>query len=180
MNILAVIDMQKDFLDKEVLGNDEGIAIIPKVVDKIKLNKGNLTFATRDTHQPNYMETQEGKNLPVIHCIENTPGWGIVKEIEDVLIENNAILINKPTFGSFDLVNTIKKYVEENNINEPELVIELCGVCTGICVISNAMLLKAAFPEAKIIVDSECCACVTPETHNTAKEAMKLCQITVL
>ena len=180
MKILTVIDMQNDFLNKNVLGNDEGMAIIPKVIDKINLNKDNLIIATRDTHQNNYLETQEGKNLPVVHCIENTDGWQIEKNIEEVLLLNGVIFINKPTFGSINLIKKVKELVEKNKVSENELEIELCGVCTGICVISNAMLLKAAFPEAKIIVDSTCCACVTPQTHQTALEAMKLCQITII
>lgn len=174
--ILVVVDMQNDFLNKDVLGNDECIAVIPKILNKIDSGNYLAMYATRDTHQENYMETQEGKNLPVKHCVEGTDGWQVEKNIQNALDKHNAIYVNKPTFGSYNLVEKVKEIIDENEGIE----IELCGVCTGICVISNAMLLKAAYPEIKITVDSNCCACVTPESHQNALNAMKLCQINII
>lgn len=173
MKILVVIDMQNDFLTGS-LRNEEGIKIIPNVVKKIEEYKKNndLIIATRDTHYPNYLETQEGNKLPVKHCIINTFGWEIEESIKNAL--GDCQVIDKPTFGSIELGNIIKKY---ENLN-PE--IELVGVCTDICVISNAMIIKANLPEAKIIVDSSLCAGVTKETHNQALGAMKMCQIEII
>lgn len=178
--ILVIVDMQNDFVDENVLGNKECNAVIPKIVEKLNSDKYKdcIIIATRDTHNENYLETQEGKNLPVVHCIKNTEGWEIVEPIKEILENKNAIIVNKPTFGSFDLVEKIR-HLENINL-EDEYEFELCGVCTGICVISNAMLLKAAFTEAKITIDSNCCACVTPESHNNALEAMKMCQINII
>lgn len=177
--ILVVIDMQNDFVDESVLGNNRCKSVIPKIVNKIneEAYKDAIVFATRDTHDENYLNTLEGKNLPVTHCIENTKGWEIVDPIKNILSKRKAKIVNKPTFGSFKLVEEINKIV--HNLNE-DFEIEICGVCTGICVISNAMMLRAALPNNRIIVDSNCCACVSVETHNNAIEAMKLCQITVI
>jgi nicotinamidase-related amidase len=175
--VLVIVDMQNDFIDENVLGNKECKAVIDRIVNKLNSNeyKDAIIIATRDTHLENYLETQEGKNLPVKHCIKGTEGWEIVAPIKNILENRNAIIVNKPTFGSFDLVNSIRGI---ETLDE-DFEFELCGVCTGICVISNAMLLKAAFTESLITVDSNCCACVTPETHKNALEAMKLCQIVI-
>ena len=170
--LLVVIDMQKDFIDG-ALGTKEAVAIVPAVVEKIKSYDIRDVFATRDTHQENYMETQEGANLPVPHCIEGTEGWEIDKEVAKVL--EGATIINKPTFGSTILADEIAQIAAKE-----EVEIELVGLCTDICVISNAMLLKSFLPEARIRVDSTCCAGVTPESHNRALEAMKMCHIEVL
>ena len=176
MKILLVIDMQNDFLEG-ALRNEEGIRIIPNVVNKINEYKKNndLIIATRDTHQANYMETQEGKNLPVVHCIENTYGWEINDKVKNAL--GDVLVFDKPTFGSVDLASYL--YDEYNGI-ENELEIELVGVCTDICVISNALLIKANLPEAKIKLDASCCAGVTIASHNAAISAMKSCQINVI
>lgn len=167
--LLIVIDMQNDFIDA-ALGTKEAVAIVPAVAKKIAEYReaGNQVIFTRDTHQKNYMETQEGKNLPVMHCIEGTDGWQISKELE----VGESKIFNKPSFGSMELAYYVA------NLNDIE-EIELIGLCTGICVISNAFILKAKLPEVKITVDSSCCACVTPESHQTALNAMKLCQINV-
>lgn len=171
-DILVVVDMQNDFIDG-ALGTKEAEAIVAGVVEKIK-NFDGLVLATRDTHPENYMSTQEGKNLPVEHCIEGSDGWQIRPEIAALIDEKN--IFNKPTFGSIDLA---KKIVE---INENETVnsVTFIGLCTGICVLSNAITLKAHLPELPIMVDSKCCACVTPESHQTALDAMKLCQVAIL
>ena len=169
MKLLIVVDMQNDFIDA-ALGTKEAVAIVPAVAKKIAEYReaGNQVIFTRDTHQKNYMETQEGKNLPVMHCIEGTDGWQISKELE----VGDSKIFNKPSFGSMELADYVA------NLNDIE-EIELIGLCTGICVISNAFILKAKLPEVKITVDSSCCACVTPESHQTALNAMKLCQINV-
>ncbi len=170
MKLLIVIDMQNDFIDA-ALGTKEAVAIVPKVAAKIEAYRsaGDLVVFTRDTHQKNYLETQEGKNLPVVHCIEGSEGWQISSKLE----VGGSKVINKPSFGSIELADYVASIpgLEE---------IELVGLCTGICVISNAIILKAKLPEVKLSVDSSCCACVTPESHETALAAMKLCQVNVI
>ena len=166
--ILVVVDMQNDFIDG-ALGTPEAIAILPYVKEKIESFDGEVLF-TRDTHAENYMDTQEGKYLPVVHCIKDTDGWQICDELAPLA----KIIIDKPTFGSMELPSIIKsldKSVEE---------IELCGLCTDICVISNAMILKAAFTESKIKVCANACAGVTAESHREALDAMKMVQINVI
>ena len=169
--ILIVVDMQNDFIDG-ALGTKEAVAIVPKVEEKIRNFDGEVFF-TRDTHETYYLETQEGKNLPVKHCIRDTEGWQIRKEL-DALRKTEPI--DKETFGSTDLVGELVTLNEDQGIGS----ITLVGLCTDICVISNAMLLKAFLPEVPIMVDSLCCAGVTPESHERALEAMKACQIEVL
>ncbi len=170
MNILLVVDMQNDFITGS-LGTQEAQAILPLVVNKVKNFKGKVLF-TRDTHQADYLSTQEGRNLPVEHCIQNTPGWEIAEEL-DALRTTPAI--DKVTFGSSDLVTVLQTLNEENPIASLTIV----GLCTDICVISNALIAKAFFPELPITVDAACCAGVTPQSHKTALEAMKPCQIMI-
>ena len=172
MNILVVIDMQNDFIDG-ALGTPEAVAIVPKVMVKM-MNFDGLVLATRDTHGEDYLERQEGKKLPVVHCIKGTHGWEIKDEIQQLLISQP---IDKPTFGSEALGKVLK---DLNNDVEPIDSITLVGLCTDICVISNAMLLKAFLPEVPIMVDASCCAGVTPESHERALEAMKACQIEII
>ena len=167
--LLVVIDMQKDFIDGS-LGTKEAVAIVPNVIEKIKKYDVKDIFATRDTHQPEYMQTQEGANLPVEHCIIGTDGWQIESRIAELL--NGANIINKPTFGSTELASKIKEIADKE-----EIEIELVGLCTDICVVSNALILKAYMPEVKISVDPDCCAGVTPEKHLAALETMRSCQI---
>lgn len=167
---LVVVDMQKDFVDG-ALGTKEARAIVPAAVEKIKIFDGEI-FATLDTHFDNYMETAEGKKLPVPHCIKGTEGWQLYKEISAALSEKNFTPVEKHTFGSIKLPEMIKASADGD-----EFTVELIGLCTDICVISNALLLKANFPEAAIAVDVNCCAGVTPEKHNAAIEIMKSCQI---
>lgn len=175
MKILVVVDMQKDFIDGS-LGTKEAQGIVEPVAAKIKEYKeqGNVVIFTRDTHDKNYLKTQEGKNLPVEHCIKGTEGF----EIDKSLDTGNFVILNKVTFGSMELPGIIKETVGEIS-NTDNLEIELCGLCTDICVISNAMILKAAFPEAVVSVNAGCCAGVTPESHANAIQAMKMCQIKI-
>jgi nicotinamidase-related amidase len=164
--------MQNDFIDG-VLGTPEAQAIVEKVKEKISEYKknGSCIIYTRDTHTSEYLKTNEGKNLPVEHCIENTHGWCIADGLFD-LDYPNSIIINKPTFGYNDW-DLYSKYLEKGEI-------ELVGLCTDICVVSNALILKAKFPETTISVDARCCAGVTPEKHNATLEVMRSCQIKVI
>ncbi len=168
MKYLIVVDMQNDFITGS-LGSVLAEKIVPDVVEKVKNFDGKIIF-TRDTHFEDYMKTQEGKNLPVEHCIKDTDGWQICDELKAYAND----VVNKITFGSVDLPGILKDYGDE--IDE----IELCGLCTDICVISNAMILKASFPETKIVVDGKCCAGVSVESHKTALEAMKAVQIEIV
>ena len=171
-HFLIVVDMQKDFVDG-ALGSKEAVAILPAVVKKIEGFEGEI-FATLDTHYENYMQTAEGKNLPVPHCIKNTEGWRFDKAVAEALNKRDHTAVEKPTFGSVDLPKLIKEAA-----NGEEFTMELIGLCTDICVVSNALLLKANFPEAPIAVDAACCAGVTPEKHEAALETMRSCQIQV-
>ena len=167
MKYLIVVDMQNDFISGS-LGSDMAKAIVENVVDKVKSFDGEIIF-TRDTHADCYLDTMEGKNLPVVHCVKDTDGWQICPE----LLPYVKNVIDKVTFGSVDLPNIIAKNGDIESI-------ELCGLCTDICVISNAMILKASFPEVKILVDSSCCAGVTLESHNNALSAMRMTQIEII
>lgn len=170
MKVLCVIDMQKDFIDG-ALGTKEAVAIVDSVREKINLyrSKGDTVIFTRDTHYDNYAETQEGRKLPVVHCVKDTEGW----QIDSSLQVKDSLVIDKPSFGSLELAESIY------NMDNVE-GIELVGLCTDICVISNAMIIKAKMPEIPVGVDSSCCAGVTPESHRNALESMKMCQIEVL
>jgi nicotinamidase/pyrazinamidase len=169
--ILIVIDMQNDFIDGS-LGTKEAEAIVSAVIEKIKEYPKQDIYATRDTHPEDYLNTQEGKSLPVEHCIKGTKGWEIKSDIAELIPEDH--IFDKSTFGSVQLAEAVKKMNEE----EP-LEIELIGLCTDICVVSNALLLKAFMPEVRISVDPSCCAGVTPEKHEAALETMRSCQIQI-
>ncbi len=169
-HILLVIDMQRDFVDG-VLGTPEAAAILPAVKDKILRHTGKV-YWTRDTHEPDYLDTREGRFLPVPHCIRGTEGWEVHPDLAGLPCDG---IFDKPTFGSMELVTFLQKLAE----TEPIGTITLIGVCTDICVISNAMLVKAAFPEADVAVDAACCAGVSPESHRRALEAMAACQIDI-
>ena len=171
--VLVVVDMQNDFIDG-ALGTNEAQLIVDNVVDKIKNFDGKV-IATRDTHYIDYLDTQEGINLPVKHCIENTEGWEIKTEIQKLLEKEDVRVFNKVTFGSKELAMYLEELGSQKFIDE----IELVGLCTDICVISNAMLIKAFLPETKVVVDASCCAGVTVESHKNALEAMKMCQISI-
>lgn len=168
MKLLIVIDMQNDFIDG-VLGTKEAIGIVGNVAAKIfeYRSKGYPVIFTRDTHGEDYLQTQEGEKLPVEHCIQGTRGWRISEAMD---VDDSAV-IDKPSFGSLELVDFIKPVLFDE--------IELVGLCTDICVISNAIILKAAYPEIPITVDASCCAGVTPESHENALQAMKMCQINI-
>lgn len=167
--LLLVIDMQNDFVSGS-LGSEEARAIVGNVASKVKQaveEKTDIIF-TRDTHGEDYLSTQEGRNLPVVHCLKNTWGWEIVDELSPY-VEN---VIDKPTFGSLELAHIVieKGYTD----------IEVIGLCTDICVVSNVMILKAAVPEAIVTVDSACCAGVTKESHQSALDTMKMCQAQII
>ena len=168
MKYLIVVDMQNDFIDG-ALGTPEAVAIVPCVKEKIENFEGKVLF-TRDTHAPDYLSTQEGRNLPVEHCIKGTDGWQIHPSLEPL---RKTDAIDKPTFGSTALMDFLK---EEKDVESLEFI----GLCTDICVISNAILAKATFLEVPVTVDAKCCAGVTPQSHKNALEAMKMCQIQVI
>ena len=169
MNVLIVVDMQNDFIDG-ALGTKEAVQIVPAVQEKIEAAraKGDAVIFTRDTHEEGYLSTQEGAKLPVPHCIRGTHGW----QISEALPVGDALIIDKPTFGSRELGEYLVSLAPER--------IELVGLCTDICVISNALLSKAFLPEVPVAVDAACCAGVTPESHNNALAAMACCQIEVV
>ena len=165
---LIVVDMQNDFVDGS-LGTKEAQEMLPRLVQKLEnLPQDTDVFFTQDTHGENYLETQEGKMLPVVHCVKKTHGWEIVPQLQKFVKKANAV-IEKKTFGSTRLPSMLKKYEE----------VEFVGLCTDICVISNALLLKAFYPEQTISVDATCCAGVTPESHQNALAAMKMCQCVI-
>ncbi len=168
--ILIVVDMQNDFIDGS-LGTKEAVAIVDSVAAKIETERaaGTTIIFTRDTHKTDYLQTQEGKFLPVEHCIQNTKGWQISPKLQVA----DSLVIDKPGFGSMELAEKVAY------LTDKDTEIELCGLCTGICVISNAFILKARLPENKISVDSRLCACVSPESHLRALESMRTCQIVV-
>lgn len=169
-NVLVVVDMQKDFIDG-ALGTKEAVEIVDNVAEMIKGFDGEVVF-TRDTHFDNYLETQEGKKLPVPHCIKGSEGWKLDKKLEALRIDSMKIF-DKPTFGSMELAEYLKSLTDLGSVT-------LIGLCTDICVISNALLIKAALPEVCISVVERCCAGVTPQSHKNALEAMKMCQINIL
>ena len=162
---LVVVDMQKDFINGS-LGTKEAEAIVENVKNKITQyeRNGDEIIFTRDTHQNNYLETNEGKHLPVVHCVEGTEGWEIAEGLE----VPNAIYIDKPSFGYMNW--------KDYNLEEVEIV----GLCTDICVVSNALIIKATYPEIKVTVDASCCAGVTPESHRAALTTMKMCQVEIV
>lgn len=171
MKYLVVVDMQNDFIDG-ALGTNEAVAIVDNVADKISSFDGTVVY-TRDTHQADYLKTQEGSNLPVVHCVEGSEGWAISSKLP---VADDAVMFDKVTFGSVGLGEFLREKNKEENIES----ITFVGLCTDICVISNAMLVKAFLPEVKLVVDSSCCAGVSVQSHNNALDAMKVCQIEVI
>lgn len=169
---LIVIDVQNDFVTG-ALGSDEAVAILPAVRKKIAEFKGNVIY-TQDTHQADYLTTQEGKLLPVAHCIEGSDGWQIVSEIAETA-GSNVKTYCKPGFGSKELANDLSAIHQASGIEE----IELIGLCTDICVVTNALLLKSFLPEVPIVVDAQCCAGTTPDNHQKALGTMQCCQIKI-
>lgn len=191
MKVLIVVDMQKDFVDGS-LGTPEAQKIVPLVAETIKqmADKNTVCIFTKDTHEHFYLNTLEGKNLPVEHCIAGTAGHSIVDEVFEAycckdfkdpwevypLATTDPLRVEKPSFGSVELQNILATM----NENEPIEEITLMGLCTGICVLSNAILCKATLPEVPVNVVADCCACVTPRSHQIALEAMELCQINII
>lgn len=180
--VLVVIDAQVDFITG-ALRNEEAIKAVPNIVNKIKNFDGDYILVTLDTHGENYLESKEGKKLPVKHCVKGTEGWQLQEDIKKVLIEfdakegKNVMYFHKPTFGS----TSMAEFMELDEAFEGELDIEYVGFCTDICVVSNVLMEKAVlFDRAKITVDASCCAGVTPEKHKAALETMKSCQINVI
>lgn len=169
--LLIVVDMQTDFVTG-ALGTKAAQAIVPAVAEKVRTAKENGTdvIFTLDTHEENYLNTQEGKNLPIPHCIKNTDGWMLIPQLRP--LAEGCMQVEKPTFGSTRLAHLAAKAGYD--------AVELIGLCTDICVISNAMILKASLPETPISIDASCCAGVTAESHANALSAMKMCQITIL
>jgi len=172
--ILVVVDMQNDFIDG-ALGTPEAQAILPRVIDIVRGFSGEVIF-TRDTHPENYLRTREGLALPVSHCIKDTAGWQIQSELEKLRLTHGYAVIDKPTFASKEL----GEYLLSLNASEPIEQILLVGLCTDICVISNAMLIRAFLPEVKILVDSSATAGVSPESHSRALASMSTCQIEII
>lgn len=184
MKILIVVDMQNDFIYGP-LGTDEAKNIVPAVIDKIEEyydnNNNNPIIFTQDTHYNDYLYTLEGKKLPIPHCICGSEGWDLIPEINYLKrkLNLNADFVNKESFGFNDWEGCLE-WNEDEDFMEHIESIELCGVCTDICVVSNALILRALYPDKKIIVDAKCCAGVTPEKHKAALEVMKSCQIDVI
>jgi len=188
---LIIVDAQNDFITGS-LANEEAQKAVPNIVNKIKERKWDYIFVTRDTHDSDYLSTNEGKLLPVEHCIYGTDGWEIEHSISEALVKTNPThgkgYINKPTFGSLvagshdsvSLITFLKK-IKIDIVNDESIDIEICGFCTDICVVSNALIVKAElYDKANITVDASCCAGVTPEKHKAALEVMKSCQINVI
>lgn len=171
--LLIVVDMQKDFVDGS-LGTAKAWEIVDRVVEKVVNFDGDVVF-TRDTHGENYMETQEGKLLPVVHCVKGTPGWELIPALEEIRKVRGLKCYDKPAFGCTALAEDIKKMYGKQELESVELI----GLCTDICVVSNALLIKAFVPELPVSVDSACCAGVTPTKHEAALETMRSCQILV-
>lgn len=169
--ILLVIDMQNDFING-ALGTPEAEAIVGRVAEEIRKYPTENVIATRDTHTEDYLNTQEGRKLPVVHCVRGTPGWELHPEIAAAL--KGAAVIDKPTFGSKELAEKLSLLSEQD-----ELEVTLAGLCTDICVVSNALLIKAFLPETPVRVIADCCAGVTPESHQAALDTMRMCQIEI-
>lgn len=172
-HFLIIVDMQKDFVDG-ALGTPEAVAIVPNVMDKILGFEGQI-FATLDTHAENYMQTAEGRKLPVPHCIKGTPGWMLDDQVAAALEQKGYTPVEKVTFGSVMLPRLVYQAAAGE-----DFTIEMLGLCTDICVVSNALMLKANFPEVEITVDSSCCAGVSPATHQAALDTMRCCQINIV
>ena len=172
-HVLIVVDIQKDFVDG-ALGTAEAVAMVDNAAKKIEAFEGEI-FVTYDTHFENYMNTAEGEKLPVPHCIKGTDGWQLDSKIASALEGKSYTAVEKLTFGSTELPSLVKTAVGDSDFD-----ITLIGLCTDICVVSNALILKAAFPEKEIYVDASACAGVTVDTHNAALTTMKMCQINVI
>ena len=172
-HFLVVVDIQNDFVDG-ALGTKEAVAIIDNCVSKIENFDGEI-IVTYDTHTENYLQTKEGEKLPVVHCVKGTSGWELNERIANALLNKSYRAVEKPTFGSVELPKLIGDIVDVCDFD-----ITLIGLCTDICVVSNALILKAYYSEKEIYVDSSCCAGVSVETHNASLDTMRCCQINVI
>ncbi len=172
-HFLVVVDIQNDFVDG-ALGTKEAVEMLPFACAKIRDFEGEI-FVTFDTHFENYLETAEGGKLPVKHCIKGTDGWELNSEIAKALEGKDYTSVEKLTFGSIELPKLIEKTADGGDFD-----ITLIGLCTDICVVSNALILKASFPEKRIAIDQKCCAGVTPQTHDAAIKTMQMCQIDII
>lgn len=170
---LVVVDMQNDFVTGS-LGTKEAEAVVSRVIEKVKNFDGVVVF-TQDTHSEDYLETQEGRMLPVKHCIKETDGWKLVPQLDSFAEEKQCRIFEKNTFGSVELADFLRQRYAENELESVELI----GLCTDICVISNALLIKAYMPELNVKADAGCCAGVTPDKHDAALQVMESCQIVV-
>ena len=174
MKALVVVDMQNDFVSGS-LGSAQAQAVLARMEAKLAAFEG-LLFATRDTHGTDYLQTQEGRLLPVVHCVKGTPGWELAGRLQALLEARGAEIFDKPAFGSLDLARRLAELAGQGKLDE----VELAGLCTDICVVSNALLIKAHFPEADVQISAACCAGVTPAKHQAALETMASCQIDIL
>ena len=172
-DILVVVDVQNDFITGS-LGSEAAVDVLPNIVEKIKNHEGDVVY-TMDTHHNDYLSTQEGRNLPIEHCICDTEGWMLADEVYD-LPNRNAHVIEKDSFGTAKLTHWIYSRPDFNK----DIHIELIGYVLDICVISNALLLKSVFPEVKITVDASCCAATSPEAFDAAVTVLKSCQVEVI
>ncbi len=168
-----LIDVQNDFITGS-LGTEEARRMLPRLMKKAECFLGEILM-TQDTHSENYLDTQEGRMLPVVHCIKGTQGWEFPQELETLRMEKKIRVYQKPCFGSTSLVSDLKDAYENGLLDS----VELAGICTDICVITNALMIKSALPELPVSVDASCCAGVTPEKHKAALEVMKSCQIII-
>ena len=173
MKILVVVDIQNDFVDGS-LGTKEAQAIVDSACSKIQAFEGKI-FVTMDTQYQDYLSSNEGKKLPVVHCVKDSEGWKLNSRIQECLDGKDVTIVEKPTFGAVDLPRLIESYA-----NDDDFSIEVIGLCTDICVVSNALLLKANFYQKEVIVDASCCAGVSPATHKAALDTMRMCQINVI
>ncbi|WBY63353.1 cysteine hydrolase family protein [Thermocaproicibacter melissae] len=173
MKCLVVVDVQNDFITG-ALGTEEARLMLPRLLKKVREFEGDI-YLTQDTHTEEYLKTQEGRMLPVPHCIAGTDGWRFPAELEQLRQERKAKVYEKSCFGSTRLMADLKKIYDQKNLDS----IEIVGLCTDICVVSNALMLKAAMPELPIYVDADCCAGVSPEKHEAALSVMESCQIIV-
>ncbi len=171
--LLIIVDVQQDFVNGS-LGTPEAQAMLPRLLEKVKAHQGPIAV-TLDTHGPDYLQTAEGKQLPVPHCIKGTPGWELASELAALAQIRQAQRFEKPTFGSTELAQYVKSLADSGAI----CAVELAGLCTDICVISNALLIKAACPELPVSADAACCAGVTPALHEAALQVMQSCQVTI-
>lgn len=173
-DVLVIVDVQNDFVNG-ALGTREAEEVLPSILEKVRDFTGRV-IATRDTHSDDYLETQEGERLPVVHCLKGSEGWGFPDELDSLIREREAAIYEKSTFGSPALARDLRDFFDRGEIRSVEII----GICTDICVVSNALLIKAESPELPLTVDARCCAGVTPEKHGAALDVLESCQVEVV